>query len=59
MSSNLILDCFKKFIVSDNSSDMFVTGRAGTGKTTDLSGTIEWCKEQLKAKKDIGYDCSW
>ena len=20
---------------------------------------IEWCKEQLKAKKDIGYDCSW
>ena len=20
---------------------------------------IEWCKEQLEAKKDIGYDCSW
>ena len=20
---------------------------------------IEWCKEQLKAGKDIGYDCSW
>jgi len=20
---------------------------------------ISWCKEQLKAKKDIGYDCSW
>ena len=20
---------------------------------------IEWCKEQLKAKKNIGYDCSW
>ena len=20
---------------------------------------IEWCNEQLKAKKDIGYDCSW
>ena len=20
---------------------------------------IEWCKEQLKAKKDMGYDCSW
>jgi len=20
---------------------------------------ITWCKEQLKAKKDIGYDCSW
>ena len=20
---------------------------------------IEWCKEQLEAKKEIGYDCSW
>ena len=20
---------------------------------------ISWCKEQLSAKKDIGYDCSW
>ena len=20
---------------------------------------IKWCKEQLKAGKDIGYDCSW
>jgi hypothetical protein len=20
---------------------------------------IAWCKEQLEAKKDIGYDCSW
>ena len=20
---------------------------------------ISWCKEQLAAKKDIGYDCSW
>jgi hypothetical protein len=20
---------------------------------------ISWCKEQLEAKKDIGYDCSW
>ena len=20
---------------------------------------IEWCKKQLEAKKDIGYDCSW
>jgi len=20
---------------------------------------ISWCKEQLKAKKNIGYDCSW
>ena len=20
---------------------------------------IDWCKEQLEAKKDIGYDCSW
>ena len=20
---------------------------------------IEWCKEQLETKKDIGYDCSW
>ncbi len=20
---------------------------------------IDWCKEQLKAGKDIGYDCSW
>jgi len=46
MSSNLILETFKKFVVSDNSEDMFVTGRAGTGKTTDLRGTIEWCQEQ-------------
>ena len=20
---------------------------------------IDWCKKQLEAKKDIGYDCSW
>lgn len=43
MSTNAILDCFKRFVVSDNSYDMFVTGVAGTGKTTDLRGTIEYC----------------
>jgi len=44
--TNAILDCFKKFMASDNSYDMFVTGVAGTGKTTDLRGTIEYCVEQ-------------
>lgn len=41
--ANLILETFKKFILSDNSEDMFVTGVAGTGKTTDLCGTVQYC----------------
>jgi len=41
--ANLILETFKKFMESDNSEDMFVTGRAGTGKTTDLCGTVQYC----------------
>lgn len=41
--ANLILETFKKFIESDNSEDMFVTGVAGTGKTTDLCGTVQYC----------------
>lgn len=43
--ANLILETFKKFIVSDNSEDMFVTGVAGTGKTTDLCGTVQYCMD--------------
>lgn len=41
--ANLILETFKQFILSDNSEDMFVTGVAGTGKTTDLCGTVQYC----------------
>ncbi len=43
--ANLILETFKKFILSDNSEDMFVTGVAGTGKTTDLCGTVQYCMD--------------
>jgi hypothetical protein len=38
-----MLDCFKDFIKSDNSYDMYVTGRAGTGKTTELYHTVQYC----------------
>lgn len=43
IKNNSILECFKQFIKSDNSEDMFVTGVAGTGKTTELKGTIQYC----------------
>lgn len=38
-----MLTMFEKFIADENAWDMFVTGMAGTGKTTDLKHTIEYC----------------
>ncbi len=38
-----ILSCFTEFIKSDNSEDMYVTGVAGTGKTTELAQTVQYC----------------
>jgi hypothetical protein len=36
------LDTFKEFIVSD-AWNMYVTGAAGTGKTTDLKHSVQYC----------------
>lgn len=35
---------FKSFIADERAWDMFVTGAAGTGKTTELGKTIAWCE---------------
>lgn len=37
-----MLETFKKFLADPSAADMFVTGRAGTGKTTDLRTVIEY-----------------
>jgi hypothetical protein len=38
-----ILDTFKVFIEDNKAPYMYITGAAGTGKTTSLSDTIEYC----------------
>lgn len=38
-----ILDTFKAFIEDSEAPYMYVTGGAGTGKTTDLGHTIQYC----------------
>lgn len=38
-----ILDTFKAFIKDEEAPHMYVTGAAGTGKTTDLGHTIQYC----------------
>ena len=42
---NLVLTTFKDFYNDEEAKDMFVTGPAGTGKTTDLSYSINYCIE--------------
>ena len=38
-----MLKMFKKFMQDPNAWDMYITGRAGTGKTTDLSYLVDYC----------------
>ncbi len=38
-----ILDTFKAFIQDNDAPYMYVTGGAGTGKTTDLGHTVQYC----------------
>lgn len=44
-----MLDMFQKFMADERAWDMFVSGQAGTGKTTDLAKVIEYC---IEAKLD-------
>ena len=37
------LDTFQKFIDDEEASTCYITGMAGTGKTTSLAELIEWC----------------
>ena len=37
------LTMFKRFVADKDAWDMFVTGVAGTGKTTDLKAIVEYC----------------
>lgn len=40
-----MLDTFKRFMDDPDAANMYVVGRAGTGKTTKLKGVIEHCVE--------------
>lgn len=42
----MILDKFKKFLVDFEAMDMFITGPAGTGKTTSLASLIDFCNDE-------------
>lgn len=39
------LDTFTKFMADPEAWDMYVTGRAGTGKTTDLRHQVKYCMD--------------
>lgn len=38
-----MLDTFKRFLDDDSGFDMFITGVAGTGKTTSLGELVQYC----------------
>lgn len=38
-----MLETFKKFLADKEASDMYVTGAAGTGKTTDMAALVAMC----------------
>ena len=39
------LEVFKKFLSDKEAGEMFITGVAGTGKTTSLKELLEYCNE--------------
>lgn len=41
----MMMQTFQKFLNDDKAWDMYITGRAGTGKTTGLAELVEHCKE--------------
>lgn len=40
-----MLETFKAFMADDNAWDMYVTGAAGTGKTTDMATMVQHCMD--------------
>lgn len=40
-----MIEMFKKFMADPNGWDMYVTGQAGTGKTTDLCESVQYCMD--------------
>lgn len=40
-----MLKMFKSFLTDDDAYDMYVTGRAGTGKTTSLASLVQYCMD--------------
>lgn len=38
-----VMPTFTKFLADDNAWDMFITGPAGSGKTTDLKHQVQYC----------------
>lgn len=50
-----MLNTFKQFIEDPKAFDMFVTGQAGTGKTTGLAELVEYCKANEISIKVCAY----
>lgn len=40
------LDVFKAFLEDPDADDMYITGAAGTGKTTGLADIVQYCKDE-------------
>lgn len=40
-----MLEVFQNFLADETAFDMFVTGRAGTGKTTDMATMVKYCQD--------------
>ncbi len=50
-----MIEVFKKFLEDSEAHECFITGVAGTGKTTSLAQLIEYCKEQGKVAITTAY----
>ena len=44
-----MIELFQEFLADDSAFDFFITGRAGTGKTTDMAELVKFCHDS-----DIG-----
>ncbi len=40
-----MIEVFRDFLADETAFDMFITGRAGTGKTTDMATLVQYCKD--------------
>lgn len=40
-----MIEVFQDFLSDDTAFDMFITGRAGTGKTTDMATLVKYCHD--------------
>lgn len=50
-----MLDTFKKFLADEDASTMYITGIAGTGKTTSLAELVEHCKDNKISNAVVAY----